>query len=161
MDRFLALEKQPAIWHRQLCTPWRVHKQKRQRLPAERTHKVAIATFWRTFHHDGKISPDEGGGAHPPPFTTSTITYKVVVYALAERTDTFPLLYPYIYSVARTSPLFLLYPCMYSVTASLHKRVVLLSRVIHQHAIHMYNLYMLLTKKWETVYTVQYNPNKV
>ncbi len=22
------------------------------------THRVATATFWRTFHHDGKISPD-------------------------------------------------------------------------------------------------------
>jgi hypothetical protein len=39
-----------------------------------------------------------GGGARPPPFT---ITYKVVVYAPAERADTLPvfLLYPYMYSV--------------------------------------------------------------
>ena len=38
----------------------------------------------------------DGGGAHPPPFTTSTITYKVVVYAPAEWADTLPLflLYP-------------------------------------------------------------------
>ena len=41
------------------------------------------------------------GGARPPPFTLSTITYKVVVYAPAERADTLPLfrLYPYMYSV--------------------------------------------------------------
>jgi hypothetical protein len=49
-----------------------------------------------------------GGGVHgtarPPSFTISTIEYKAVVYAAAERADTLPLylfytLYPYIYSV--------------------------------------------------------------
>ncbi len=122
------------------------------------------ASFWRTFHQDGKISPgwwgtrvgvigNYGGislkfilaqchvmctavliGWHPatplsprngdsytrallvskdirhlfvtpwwgacqPPFTISTITYKVVVYvyAPAERTETLFLLYPYMY----------------------------------------------------------------
>ncbi len=42
---------------------------------------------------------DEGGGCtRPPPFTISTITYKVVVYSPAERADTLPLslLYPYV-----------------------------------------------------------------
>ncbi len=45
--------------------------------------------------------PGEGGGALPPAFTISTITYKVVVYAPDERTDTLPLflLHPYTYSV--------------------------------------------------------------
>ncbi len=40
-------------------------------------------------------------GARKPPFTLSTIIYKVVVYAPAERADTLPrfLLYPYMYSV--------------------------------------------------------------
>ncbi len=61
----------------------------------------------RAFHHDGTISPGwwGGGGALPPPFTISTITYKVVVYAPAERADTLPLflLYPYVYSVIQTS----------------------------------------------------------
>ncbi len=40
-------------------------------------------------------------GASPPPFTLFNITYKVVVYAPAERADTLPLflLYPYMYSV--------------------------------------------------------------
>ncbi len=55
--------------------------------------RVAMATFWRTFHPDGPI---EG------PFILSTITYKVMVYAPAERADTLPifLLFPYINSVA-------------------------------------------------------------
>ncbi len=41
------------------------------------------------------------GGSRPPSFTISTITYKVVVYAPAERADTLHLflLYPYMYSV--------------------------------------------------------------
>ncbi len=43
----------------------------------------------------------KGGGYTPSPFTISTITYKVAVYALAETADILPL--------------FLLYPCMYSV----------------------------------------------
>ncbi len=45
--------------------------------------------------------PGVGGSASPPPLTISTITYKVVVYAPAERTDTLPifLLHPYTYSV--------------------------------------------------------------
>ncbi len=67
--------------------------------------RLAMAPFWRKFHHDGKISPGWWGWgvptAHPPPFTLSTITHKVVVvYAPAERADTLPLflLYPYMYS---------------------------------------------------------------
>jgi hypothetical protein len=48
--------------------------------------------------------PGEGGGggvAGPPPFTLSTITSKVVMYAPAEREETLLLflLYPYMYSV--------------------------------------------------------------
>jgi hypothetical protein len=46
--------------------------------------------------------PGEGGGARQPPFTIlRAITYKVVVYALAERAGTLALflLYPYMYSV--------------------------------------------------------------
>ncbi len=56
------------------------------------------AAFWRTFHHDGKISP---GGCGWAPFTTVTITYKVAVYAPAEWADTLTLfhLYQYMYSV--------------------------------------------------------------
>jgi hypothetical protein len=55
-------------------------------------------------HHDGKLSPGWLGWGvreHPPPFTISTITYKVKVYALAESAGTLPLflLFPYMYSV--------------------------------------------------------------
>jgi hypothetical protein len=44
---------------------------------------------------------DEGGGAHPPSLTISTITYKVVVSAPAERAVAHPLfpLNTYTYSV--------------------------------------------------------------
>jgi hypothetical protein len=47
---------------------------------------------------------DEGGGARPTLFTLSTITYKVVVYAPAKRTDTLLLflLYSHMYSVVTT-----------------------------------------------------------
>ncbi len=40
----------------------------------------------------------------PPPFTISTIKYKAVVYAPAERADTLPLLplYPFMFSVVLT-----------------------------------------------------------
>jgi hypothetical protein len=63
-----------------------------------------MATVWRTFQHNGKISLAWWGWgvhAHPPPFTLSTISYKVVVYAAVVRADTLPLLllYPYIFSV--------------------------------------------------------------
>jgi hypothetical protein len=64
---------------------------------------MATATLWRTFHHDGNISQGWcGWGLHarPPPFSISTITNKIVVYAPAED---------------RYTPLFLLYPYMYSV----------------------------------------------
>ncbi len=51
-----------------------------------------MADFLSTFHHDGKISHSWWGveGACPPPFTIFTITYKVAVYAPAERADTHP-----------------------------------------------------------------------
>ncbi len=61
-----------------------------------------IPSWWR------KISPGwwgwEGGGARPPPFTLFTITYKVAVYARAEREDTLSLFHlnPYTYSVVHT-----------------------------------------------------------
>jgi hypothetical protein len=70
---------------------------------SHRVHRTATATFWRTFHHDGKISLGRWGwgGARLPSYTISTITYKVVMYAPAERADILTL--------------FLLYPCMYTV----------------------------------------------
>ncbi len=39
----------------------------------------------------------EGWGVQAPPFTTSTITYKVEMYAPAERVDTLPLFLFYLY----------------------------------------------------------------
>jgi hypothetical protein len=63
-------------------------------------HRVAIADFWRTSHHDGKISPGWWGGGgveRPPPFTPLTIKYKVEVYAPAERADTLNLLISTLY----------------------------------------------------------------
>jgi hypothetical protein len=46
----------------------------------------------------GKLAqPGEGGGCTPtPPFTLFTITYKVAVYAPAERADTLTLFYYFI-----------------------------------------------------------------
>jgi hypothetical protein len=57
----------------------------------------------------GKISPAQRGvgGARPPPFTLSTITYKVLVYTAAERADVLPLrLHPFMYSVVGALRLF-------------------------------------------------------
>ncbi len=55
----------------------------------------------------------EGGGCTPPPFTISTITYRVVVYAPAERADTLPLflLYLYMYSVVERINLVVVVVC--------------------------------------------------
>jgi hypothetical protein len=71
------------------------------------TQRVAMATFWRTFHHDGKFSQAwwGWGDARPPPFTLSTITSKVVVYPhLRGQIHSLFLLYPYMYSVVWTTP---------------------------------------------------------
>jgi hypothetical protein len=74
----------------------------------EYTYRVEMANFCHSCHHDEKISPVLGGGggrgARPSPFTLVTITYKVVVYTPAERSDTLPLfhLYTYMYSVVCT-----------------------------------------------------------
>ncbi len=47
-------------------------------LTTEYTRRVAVATFCHICHHDGKIGPAWWGcGAHPPPFTLFTITYKL------------------------------------------------------------------------------------
>ncbi len=65
---------------------------------------MVTAAFWRTFHHEGKISLVRVGGARPPPFTAFTLTSKVAVYAPAEWADTLTLfhLYQYKYSVGQT-----------------------------------------------------------
>jgi hypothetical protein len=66
----------------------------------QRPLRVAIADFWRIFHHDGKIIPGwrgggGGGGCTPTPFHSITIKNKVAVYALAERAGTLTLLHLY------------------------------------------------------------------
>jgi hypothetical protein len=68
------------------------------------THRVANATSWRTFHHDGMVRV----GVHAAPlslYLQYTITYKVVVYAPAEWADILTLFlhYPYMYSVVSSS----------------------------------------------------------
>jgi hypothetical protein len=66
-----------------------------------RVHRVATATFWRTFHHDKKIGPaGEGGGCTPTP---SYIYHHV--QSCGVRTM----------RVQNILPLFLLDPSMYSV----------------------------------------------
>jgi hypothetical protein len=48
------------------------------------------------YTQSGKISPAWWGeGARPPPFTISTITYKVAVYAPVERAGTLPVFHLY------------------------------------------------------------------
>ncbi len=57
----------------------------------ESTNRLAMATFWRTFImmvNSAHAGGGGGGGAHAHPFTLSTITSKIVVYAPAERADT-------------------------------------------------------------------------
>jgi hypothetical protein len=58
------------------------------------THRVEIATFWRTFHHDGKLAqPGEGAwGFTPTPFhyIYHHVYTVVVLYVSAERAGTFP-----------------------------------------------------------------------
>ncbi len=57
----------------------------------ESTNRPAMATFWRTFHHDGKISPAcwGGGGVHALSFSLYLPSQaKLFVYAPAERADT-------------------------------------------------------------------------
>ncbi len=63
---------------------------------------MATATFWRIFHHDGKISPGQKGWeCMPNPFHLIYRHIKVVEYAPVEWADTLPLflLYLYMYSV--------------------------------------------------------------
>ncbi len=82
------------------------------------THRTAMGTFWRKFHHDGKISPAWcGWRVHgPPPFTLSTITSKVVVYVSFSWEG-------------RYTPLFLLYPYMYSMILAISHFVQILNRL--------------------------------
>ncbi len=77
---------------------------------------MPLVTFWRTFHHDGKIIPAwwRWGGARLLPFTLSTITSQVVVYAPGERADT-------VHSSYSISPLPLHVVCAPNPPASISK----------------------------------------
>jgi hypothetical protein len=69
------------------CLQHRVHTE--WQLPLSGVHSIMME----------KLAQDSvGGGARPPPFAIVTITYKVAVYAPAERADTIRLflLYPYV-----------------------------------------------------------------
>ncbi len=45
---------------------------------AQSTHRLALATFWRTFHHDGKFSPAWWGwGVHADPLSLYSIYHHV------------------------------------------------------------------------------------
>ncbi len=98
-----------AHWlHVQLLLP---RLQSTQRVPPARsqiTSQPAEYTEWqrplsRVYSNmmEKLAQAGERGGARPPPFTVPSITYKVVVYAPAERADALPLflLYPFMYSV--------------------------------------------------------------
>ncbi len=68
------------------------------------THRVAIADFCRTSHHDGKISPGWwAGGALPLPIQPTTIMCKVAVSLLLRGRCTPSISsLPYIYSALGT-----------------------------------------------------------
>ena len=57
------------------------------------THRLAIAEFWRTSHHNGKISPGwYGWGVHAHPLSAYYVpSLKVAVNAPAEWEDTLTL----------------------------------------------------------------------
>ncbi len=60
------------------------HRQDGRQVGTQSTNREATAAFWRTFRHDGKISPGWlGWGVHVHPLSlhlTFAITYKVAVH---------------------------------------------------------------------------------
>ncbi len=87
------------------CSPWSIHSGAQTgefldwRWPLSGVHSIMMVK---------SAQSGVGGGCTPFPFTLSTITSKVVVYAPAERA----FIYTYIYTYTYTLPL---YPYMYSV----------------------------------------------
>jgi hypothetical protein len=67
------------------------------------THRVAMATFSRTLHHDGKITLAWWGGggmhAHSLSLDLSSRAKLFCMYAPAKRADTLPLFLLYTYTV--------------------------------------------------------------
>jgi hypothetical protein len=120
------------------------------------THWVPTAAFWRTFCHDGKISPGwcGWGGAHPSLFIKFTITYKVAVLAPAEWADILTLfhLYQYMYSVVRTSVISRLFWHLYKFSASEYTGMVALCHslwyslfvtIIHRVQSYIHSLFVI------------------
>ncbi len=60
------------------------------------SHRVATAAFWRTFHHDGKISPGWWRwGVHAHPLSLYLPSRTATKYPPAERADTLPVFHLY------------------------------------------------------------------
>ncbi len=80
-----------------------------------------MANFWRTFHHDGKISPagwEWGGGRLPTPFHCIYHHEQSILQVFcsweARYTPLISTLPLYVLCGTDTLPLFLLYPSMYA-----------------------------------------------
>ncbi len=58
---------------------------------AQSTHRVTITTGAHSIMMKKFAQPRDGRGVHAPPFSISTIMYKVVMYTPAERAGTLPL----------------------------------------------------------------------
>ncbi len=83
----------------------------RFKVAAHRVHRVATDTFWRAFHHDGKISPGwYGCGMHAHPLSLYLPSGTELWCMLQLRGQIH-------------SPLFLFYPYMYSVVLPFHSQV--------------------------------------
>ncbi len=64
--RYWKLVRSPACLHLSLASTCCLH----QIVIPQSTHRVPMATFWRTFHHDGKIIPAWWGwGCTPTPLS--------------------------------------------------------------------------------------------
>ncbi len=78
-------------------------------VPTEYTHRVAMVTFWRTFHHDEKISP-AWWGCTPTSFHCIYHHVQSCSVRSSWETDTLPLFLLYTY----ISTLWLWHPTSYT-----------------------------------------------
>ncbi len=81
-----------------------------------RAHWVAVATLWRTFHHDGKISPAWWGwGEHSLPLSLYLLSRVVgTLLPRGQIHSSIFLLYPYMHSVGRLTGVCILSPNLYT-----------------------------------------------
>ncbi len=103
-----------SILHEKNNQTWKVGEQCTRKLRVgwrpQSTHRVEMAAFWRTFHHDGKISPGcWGWGVHAHPLSLYLPSRTKLQCTLQLRGQ------------IHTSYFFHLYPYMYSVVAALWK----------------------------------------